>query len=425
MNSTNRTKSIITMVRRTGVERRSALVVSTVALFSTIALGAPPLEPTLAPFYSFDAASPTVADGTVGSADLLFPDPSEVPNIVLRGLDIGLGQPGDELDALSGPNSDVDANRSFAILVSVDRATLGGVPPDPDLVNQGVPYNVADQAGKGQAAGDQFMSLTLYTRAGGRLSGLNGRAGDNNTLLRNNYDEGGTDLSAQPPVSAEDSAAARGGTVEQDEVDCMFGTRVPTDPRGPTDLLPIYFSASADSPSLQLLPGVMASGANIYFNADPAGGKQTVLYASFGDLGLMQGDDISGMIVFDSDGAGSFDGVFNGQDQVLISLTRNSPSLSTLGDPGTVASSADVFSVDASGNAVVFARAAELGLDALSDSIDAVDFLPCTDATACALLHAIRQPPIPAVSTWGMIVMTVLMLVAGTLVWMRRRSLAV
>lgn len=168
----------------------------------------------------------------------------------------------------------------------------------------------------------------------------------------------------------------------------------------------------------------MPSGANIYFNADPAGGKQTVLYASFGDLGLMQGDDISGMVVFDSDGAGSFDGVFNGLDQVLISLTENSPSLLTI-DPGAVASSADVFSVDASGNAVVFARAAELGLDASTDSVDAVDLLPCTDATACALLHAIRQPPIPAVSTWGMIVMTVLMLVAGTLVWMRRRSLAV
>ena len=67
----------------------------------------------------------------------------------------------------------------------------------------------------------------------------------------------------------------------------------------------------------------------------------------------------------------------------------------------------------------------ELGLDASTDTIDAVDFLPCTDAIACALLHAIRQPPIPAVSTWGMIVMTVLMLVAGTLVWMRRRAAAV
>ncbi|MCH8243741.1 MAG: hypothetical protein IH897_14190, partial [Planctomycetes bacterium] len=299
MNSTNRTKSIITMVRRTGVERRSALVVSTVALFSTIALGAPPLQPTLAPFYSFDAASPTVADGTVGSADLLFPDPSEVPNIVLRGLDIGLGQPGDELDALSVPNADVDANRSFAILVSVDRATLGGVPPDPDLVNQGVPYNAADQAGKGQAAGDQYMSLTLYTRAGGRLPGLNGRAGDNNTLLRNNYDEGGTDLSAQPPVSADESVAARGGTVEQDEVDCMFGTRVPTDPRGGENLLPFYFSASADSPSLPFLPAPMPSGASIFFYGVVQDGPQpeTQLYASFADLRLVQGDEISGMIV--------------------------------------------------------------------------------------------------------------------------------
>ena len=401
--------------------RLKSWVSATVLLAASMAVAAPPTEPTLPPFYSFDRDSPTVADGTVGSADILIPGSDETPIIVLRGEDIGLGQPGDEIAALSGRSSEVDGNQSFVLLVSVDRASRGGVPPDPGLVAQGVPYNVTDQAGKGQAAGDQCMSLDLFTRAGGPLPGSNGRAGDNNNLIRNNYDEGGTDFGAKPETSAEESAAARGVPVLQDNVDCMFGTRVPTDPRGPADLLPFYFSASADSPSLPLLPAPIPSGASIFFYGDLQGGAepQTQLYASFAELGLVQGDDISGMIVIDAGDVG----VFGAGDQVILSLAPGSPSLMMIGDPGKVASSADVFSVDGSGNVVIFVAAAGLGLDA-ADNISAIDFLLCNDATACALLHGIRRPPIPAVSTWGMIITTMLVLAIGTLVFMKRRAMA-
>ncbi|MCH8147888.1 MAG: hypothetical protein IH987_07820 [Planctomycetes bacterium] len=399
--------------------RLQSLVSATVLFAASMAVAAPPIQPTLPPFYTFDAESPSVSDGTVGSGDILVPGPNDAPIIVLRGTDLGLPEPGDEIDACSGPSRNIGSGDTFTILISVHRESVGSVPPDPNLVAQGVPYNVTDQAEKGQAAGDQCMSLDLFTRAGGPLPGSNGRAGDNNALIRNNYDEGGTDFGAKPETSAAETAAAR---VPQDNVNCMFGTGVPTDPRGPADLLPIYFSASTDSPSLQLLPAAIPSGANIFFHGvtQEGGPPQTRPYASFSDLGLVQDDDITGMIVFDAGG----DEFFQGQDQIVFSLAPDSPSLITFGGPGKAASSADVFSVDASGNAVIFIAAAGLGLGA-ADVISAVDFLTCTDATACALRHAIRaEPLVPAVSTWGMIVMTVLMLVAGTLVRMRRRASA-
>ena len=56
---------------------RLASFVGCVAILvcTTNALGAPPLEPTGPPVYSFDANSPKVLAGTVGSADLLTPGP--------------------------------------------------------------------------------------------------------------------------------------------------------------------------------------------------------------------------------------------------------------------------------------------------------------------------------------------------------------
>lgn len=393
-----------------------AWVPVTVFLFAAMAVAAPPLEPTYPPYYSFDCESPTVVDGTLGCADILLPGQNDSIIVVLPGQNFGMGMPGDDVDAISGPGSNIASADSFTVLISVDRESVGGVPPDPGLVQQGVPYNVQDQATKNQAAGDQCMSLDLFTRAGGPLPGSNGRAGDNNTLLRNNYNEGGSGFGGEPATSAAETASTRGVPVDQDNVDCMFGTRVPTDPRGPADLLPFYFSGTSDSPSI-------SSGANILYHGvtQEGGPPATRPYASFADLGLVQDDEINGMIVFDANG----DEFFQPPDQVVFTLAPGSPSLLTIGSPGKAASSADVFSVDAGGDTAIFVTAAGLGLDASSDRIDAVDFLTCTDATDCALRHAIRaNPPIPAVSTWGMIVMTMVMMVGGTLVWMRRRSSA-
>lgn len=423
MKHSSRSRYVRSISRSHWVSRWYSWTPVTVLFLSSLVVAAPPAETTFPPFYSFDAISPTVADGTVGSADILLPGPDDTIIILLRGADFGMPLPGDDVDACSGPSSNIASGDSFTLLISVDEFSVGAVPPDQNLVQQGVPYNAADQAEKGQAAGDQFMGLDLFTRAGGPLPGSNGRAGDNNTLLRNNYNEGGSGFGGQPATGASSGGRSRGVPVLQDNVDCMFGTRVPIDPPGPANLLPLYFSASADSPSLQDLPGLMPSGASVFYHGLVQGGPlpETRLYASFADLGLLQGDDITGMIVFDAAG----DNIFDPQDQVVFSLAPGSPSLSMIGGPGKVASSADVFTVDASGNPAIFVTAAGLGLDPSLDNIDALDFLTCTDAIDCALRHAIRaEALIPAVSTWGMIVMTILMMVGGTLVWARRQNSA-
>lgn len=391
-----------------------------VALLSgSIAFARPPAVPLIQPLYTFDGNSPTVQDGTVGSGDLLRPA-GDTPVVLVPGENLGIGQPGDELDGLSGTNSIVGPTDTFAILFSIDRASVGGSLPDIILAAQGVPYNAADQIAKGHGAGDQFISLNLFDRSGGAFQGRNAAAVDNNALVFNNYDEGGVDFSAKPTTSAEDNIAAR-GVVPQDNVNSTSGTSFPSSSRsaGP-DVGPTFFTLSQASPSLQLLPG-LPSGANIYLVFDPTQlPPDRILFASFEDLGLVQTDEISAVIVFDGNG----DGLFNGSDQVMFTLGRGSPSLGTITKTGVAASSADVFSVDASGAIIPIATAASLGLDGATDSIDALDYLPCTDAPACAALHGIRAPlpNVPAVSTWSLVVMIVLVLISGTVVLRRRRA---
>lgn len=383
-------------------------------LCGSIAFARPPAVPLIQPCYSFDGSSPTVQDGTVGSADLLRPA-GDTPVVKLPAANLGLG-PADVLDALSSPNSGVASTDTFTILFSIDRTSLGGGPPDIQLAAQGVPYNAADQAAKGQAAGDQFMSLNLFDRAGGARQGRNAAAVDNNTLVVNNYDEGGVDFSAKPPTSAGDNVAAR-GAVPQDNVNATFGTTVPTSARnvGP-DVGPTYFTLAAQ-------PGAPAapSGASIFFVADPTNAPpQIERFASPEDLGLLQTDDINAVIVFDDDD----NGLFDGSDLIMFTLTRDSTSLANLGDPGAAASAADVFAVDAAGGLHQIATAASLGLDAATDSIDALDYILCDDAVACARLHGIRKPPaqIPAVSAWGLSLMVLMVLIAATVVLRRRRA---
>src|SRR5262249_26892006 len=92
---------------------------------------------------------------------------------------------------------------------------------------------------------------------------------------------------------------------------------------GPRGGDPFFFSLSRNSPSLQG-PG---HGADIYVDDMPnvPGGER--VYANATQLGLQPSDDINALIVFD-DG----DRIFQpGIDQVLFSLTRDSPSLTAFG----------------------------------------------------------------------------------------------
>jgi hypothetical protein len=232
------------------------------------------------------------------------------------------------------------------------------------------------------------MSSNLYTRAG--VKTLRGQRADNAALERNNFDEGGHDFSAAPPVSARETASR----VLQDNVDATAKLERAA-PRGKArgPVVNVYFSATSASPSLNTLPhSGIPSGADIFFNSDPTtgGGSATTLYAGHGQLGLVAGDDIDALIVFDANQNGQFDGT----DQVIFSLAPSSPSLDTIPGASTNGPAADVFAVYAEADASLFTPADATGLGATTDNIDALDYFFCGDAFSCAAQHGIR-------AVWG------------------------
>jgi len=282
---------------------------------------------------------------------------------------LGLRSPEDDLDALSAANACVDPNETFVLLFSVSSESVGAAPPDPALIALHVPFNAADQAERGHAAGDQFMSTQLFTVLGGQ-----GGVILNNVLVRNNYDEGGTDFSALPETSAAEPAT-------DELLDIVDATaRLTWDGQ---EVVNVYFSATADSPSLEELSQYgLPSGADVFFNEQPLAWAPTCLYATYDQLQLVQDDDIDALIVFDTNENGHFDE----SDQVLFSLAPGSPSLATI--PGTAA---DVFVAAPEQMPAVFAAGADLGLGE-QDNIDALDFFLCDDVLYCAAQHGIRTP---------------------------------
>jgi len=439
--------------------------------------GDPPIDPLPVPLCSFDRQSPSVLTGEVDADAALIP---VVPDLetVFMGWAFGLGLSSDELDAQSVANADVPDSASFAFLFSVDSQTVGAATPAAEMVAAGVPYNTWDQAMRGHAAGDQFMSTTLFSRTGTR-DALRVAVILNNVLIRNNFDEGGTDFVAWPETSADDIVV----DVQQDSVDA---TAVWT-----SETEAIYYSVTADSPSLTGLHGRPSpSGADL-FVFTPPGGPMTShqwqkmpggvsmrdsgppcqaacsqqasdlyddcmdqggtvevcaatahtllttclqtecgvtpppppgLYASALDLGLRQCDDVDGLIVFDANS----DGVFNGSDQVLFSLSPESPSLATIPGASGTGAAADVFLTTPDlVEPVLFASAGDFGLGSATDNIDALDYTLCDDANACAAAHGIRiNGSVPTVSAWGVVIMTLLMLGAGTILVTNRGSIS-
>jgi hypothetical protein len=332
-----------------------------------------PIDPLPAPDYSFDLLSCSVDEGIVEAGDILNVDLPD-PNILLYGEMLGLFSTEDDLNALSAANPAVDLEQTFALLLSVHAATVGVAPPDPALIELYVPYNVTDQATRGHAAGDQFMSTRLFTR-----SGVHGGEIYNNVLDRNNYDEGGTDFSAQPPTSAYE--------YPQDELLDVVDATARLERVGGV-VTSAYFSLTPTSPALEELPFyIIPSGADIFYNSNPTAWAPTELYAAHDYLQLDEDDDIDALIVFDDNHNGSYDGT----DQVLFSLAPGSPSLETIPGASEEGAAADIFSVTYDQAPVLFAAAAELGLGNPQDNIDALDFVFCDDALFCAAQHGIRS----------------------------------
>ena len=336
---------------------------------------AAPLVPIPVPDYSFDRDSCAVDGGLFAASDVLvleFPDPDPV----LTGMVLGLFSEDDDLDALSGANAGVGTDAGFVLLFSVDALSAGVAPPAAELVELNVPYNVADQAMRGHASADQFMSTCGFTIG----SGISG-AVYNNVLTRNNFDEGGVDFAAAPPTSAHDMATFDG-------FDVLDATAWLT--REGATVVSVYYSVTGDSPSLVTLPVAynLPSGADIYYSDIPVWLEGPDLYAAHTELGLVEDDDIDAVVVFDLDENRSF----NGTDRVLFSLAPGSPSLTTIVGASETGAAADIFVAVPGAAAAVLASAAELGLGNALDNIDALEIYPCGDPLEGAALHGIRSP---------------------------------
>ncbi|MCP4245615.1 MAG: hypothetical protein GY778_01065, partial [bacterium] len=302
------------------VFRTPRAVLSVVVTFVAGTVSAsPPISPIATPSFSLDATSPTITGSPRSAADILdAPGPVALFTAGALGLDPAL----DDIDALS---TDVDAPVGpVAFLFSVDRATIGLAVPYAPLVAAGVPYNVTDQAARGQAAGDLFQSTDLFTLG---LSPPRLIDVDNNVMAINQFDEGGNSFDLEPNVSGDDYT-----TQTLDDVDAAGHDASGSRSGGPVGC---YFSLTSGSVSF---PGAQnAHGANIYYNPDP-GVSTSGLYAdatSTQGLGLLAGDDIDAMVVFDEAGS---PGLFGPGDRVLFSLTPGSPTLAIAGGaPGAAA----------------------------------------------------------------------------------------
>lgn len=265
---------------------------------------------------------------------------------------------------------DCFATPGFAILFSVDRDSVGGPPPEPSLVAVGLPFNVTNQAAKNQEAGDVFVSLLDFTRAGPVPPSRS--IAYNNTLVFNQGDSGGSDTELDPDFVSPETPVPPGtplggiyGGMGAGPAPLTGGSASAA--RG---LQPFFFSVSNNSPSLGL-----NNGAVIFVDLIPNAPGGENVYASRPQLQLRPGDDIDGLIVFD-DG----DLVFQpNNDQVLFSLARNSPTLVLTGRSG-----ADIFTTNPIGPPTVFCAFHELGLS-FGDEVTMLDWVPCNDILACVL----------------------------------------
>ncbi len=350
-------------------------------------LASPPLEPVPIPAYSFDLGSPATSNGMVGADAVLEAD--EFPTAVVDGACLGLGRPGDDLNGLSVSHVEFPPGDQFVLLFSIDRNSVGLVDPAPALVDVGVPYNAKDQAGRGQAAGDLFMSTTLFFADAGKVLNPPGRFnsnGVNNNLVVNNFDEGGRDFRALPPTSARGyNASSRAPNEDNVDATAYISTNGSTTPgskrRQNGDVPPLYYTVGLGSPSLGFLPG--ESPADIFIDHDPSSIGGQSLYAPASALGLDGNDDIDALIVFDF----NTNAVFDLGDVVFFSLAPGSPSLGTE-LPGE--SPADVFRVIPGSLVELLASAEDLGLE-LTDDVDALELALCNDVEVCAANWGIRM----------------------------------
>jgi len=295
--------------------------------------------------FSLDPASPEVPG--VSSADILVagpffvPPPGLVPPLLVRSAGSLMLVAPDNIDAFSyGHDGPIRFTSSARIPVtfSVTRGSVGA----PGSV-------VAAQVAGNGAAGDEF---TLKVNGPGAVI----------TLLANRLDATCPPVPPPPPPPSPivfcPGLTPAPPAVGQSEID-SFSTFI----SGYASPRPTYFSFDPATAATYVV-----SPADI-LNPGPTPAS-VVIFASRSMLGLVAGDDIDGLAVFEgrkSTGVGTYEVT----DQVFVSLTPASPTLAAIG-----ASAADIIQINGiGGTPSVFVPAATLGL-LPSDDLDALRAFP-------------------------------------------------
>ncbi|MCA9287588.1 MAG: hypothetical protein KDA05_03330, partial [Phycisphaerales bacterium] len=243
------------------------------------------------------------------------------PALVGGGAGMRIGQPQDQLDAISrNALEPTDFFGEFPFWFSVDDGSIG-LPPD-SFVDFLPPFSVTDQAMNRQHPADIFMSTEGFQRVTGLIMGPPSLGLFNNALVINQSEQypraWGLEPVANPP------ATVPIGVARDEIVGASRGV-----PPSPGQLF--YYSLTAGSPSLPLVvPGVVPSGANIFVDTDINAPGTEQLYAMFNQLGLAIEDDINAMVVFDQGTLGQYDL----DDEVYFTLKPGSPSLVLFGGSG-------------------------------------------------------------------------------------------
>ncbi len=325
-------------------------------------------EPLPRPLFTIDADTPLSA--MLGSATVLEQGDPEgaTPVIVYTEANLGL-IPADDLNALSFNRQHiVSSGQAFLLLFDVDRDTVGQATPNMTLVANNKVFNVFDQAAKNQAAGDLFLTLDGFDRAGTVITGGTKNILSNNTIACNQGDTGGVDRNLSPETSATQSSTS---TTPDNSDGAASASGTGTKSRGGGWF---FFCLTSGSPSA-------FSGADVFKDAEPEQLGNDGLYAMASDLQLQFADDIDSLVVLDL----ADDGFFGPGDKVLFSLTPGSPSLG-------IHDAATIFSYSAGAPVVeVFADSNQLGLGHPNDNVDALEVVRVLAPTPFeeATLHAI------------------------------------
>ena len=256
------------------------------------------------------------------------------PVLEVMPISLGLGAM-DNVDGLSA-NTLTSPNLTYHLIFSVDRASVGvaGTPVNNSAVNN-------------QAAADLYRTpLTGGSPVGAMTACAPIGIPTPQALHRNQ-----AAFNLIPTLGAGAFSAGPQDDVDGIEMDVLDFTG------DDINDVPVYFSLDAASPAL------FASGADIYFV--PAGGGPFFIFSFPPQMGLLAGDEIDSLVMWDRGAIGAAN---PGVDMALFSLAPGSPSLGG-------ASPAALFVTDFNFAFCPFTSAGQLGLLG-TDDVDGLDVMP-------------------------------------------------